>query len=171
VVQFLRIFLQISCVHCATPISYSMYSDDETPHAVIFIFRSLLPSYTHTPLSTLFSYNPNLSSLNVTDQVSHPFKTRCRITIVHISSLRCSVGTATVWTAGVQFLVGSKIFLISTASRPSLQSTQPHIQWVPGIKRQGREAGQEWWRYTTTPPYMFMALCLINHGYNFTFMY
>jgi hypothetical protein len=40
--------------------------------------------------------------------------------------------------------VSGKIFLFSTASRPTLGPTQPLIQWAtgalsPGIKRQGRE--------------------------------
>jgi hypothetical protein len=38
-----------------------------------------------------------------------------------------------------------RIFLLTTASRPALGSTQPPIQWVPGalslgVKRPGREA-------------------------------
>jgi hypothetical protein len=33
-----------------------------------------------------------------------------------------------------------KIFLFSTTSRPALGPTQPPIQWVPGVKLQGREA-------------------------------
>jgi hypothetical protein len=38
-------------------------------------------------------------------------------------------------------------FLFSTSSRPTLESTQPPIQWVPwalspGVKRLGREADQ-----------------------------
>jgi hypothetical protein len=39
---------------------------------------------------------------------------------------------------GVQVPVESRIF--STLSRPALGSTQPPIQWVPGVKRPGREA-------------------------------
>jgi hypothetical protein len=40
---------------------------------------------------------------------------------------------------------GLGIFLFTTASRPALGPTQPHIQWVPGalslgVKRPGREA-------------------------------
>jgi hypothetical protein len=34
-----------------------------------------------------------------------------------------------------------KIFLLSSASRPVLAPTHPSVQWVPGVKRQGREAG------------------------------
>jgi hypothetical protein len=33
-----------------------------------------------------------------------------------------------------------KNYLFSTSSIPDLGPTQPSIQWVPGIKRQGREA-------------------------------
>jgi hypothetical protein len=59
-----------------------------------------------------------------------------------------------------------KNFLFSTSSRPALGSTQPPIQWVPGVKRQGREADhstpssaevKKTWIYTSTPPYAFMA--------------
>jgi hypothetical protein len=31
--------------------------------------------------------------------------------------------------------------------------------------------GQEWWSYSSTPSYVFMAWCLIKHRYNFTFMF
>jgi hypothetical protein len=51
------------------------------------------------------------------------------------------------WTTGVRFPSGKVMtfFLFSTASRPALGSTQPHIQRVPGVlspalKRSGREA-------------------------------
>jgi hypothetical protein len=42
----------------------------------------------------------------------------------------------------------------------------PPIKWIPGVKRQGREAGhspptsaevKKMWIYTSTPPYIFMA--------------
>jgi hypothetical protein len=50
------------------------------------------------------------------------------------------------------------------------------IQWVPGdispeLKRPGREAGhspptsaevKKMWTYTSTPPYVFMARCLVS---------
>jgi hypothetical protein len=69
-----------------------------------------------------------------------------------------------------------KNFLFSKFSRPDLGSTQPPIQWVPGalsheVKRQGREAEhsplaiadvKKMWIYTSTPPYTFMAQCLIR---------
>jgi hypothetical protein len=53
-----------------------------------------------------------------------------------------------------------KNFLFSTSSRPALGSTQPPIQWVPGVKRQRREADnsplasaevKKMWIYTSTP--------------------
>jgi hypothetical protein len=69
-----------------------------------------------------------------------------------------------------------KNFLVSISSRSSLGPTQLPIQWVPGalssgVKRQGREADRspptsaevkKTWIYTSTPPYAFIAKCLIN---------
>jgi hypothetical protein len=69
-----------------------------------------------------------------------------------------------------------KNFLFSTSSRPALGTTQPLIQWVPGVlspglKRPGREADnspptnaevKKMWIYTSTPPYAFMVWYLIS---------
>jgi hypothetical protein len=56
-----------------------------------------------------------------------------------------------------------KIILYSTESRPTLGSTQPPVQWLPrvlpGSNRPGHVAD------------VFMALCLIMHGDNFTFTF
>jgi hypothetical protein len=69
-----------------------------------------------------------------------------------------------------------KNFVFWKSSRPALGSTHPPIRWVPralspGIKRPGREADhlppasdevKEMWIYTSTPPYAFIAECLIR---------
>jgi hypothetical protein len=44
------------------------------------------------------------------------------------------------WGVGVRVPVGSRIFSSPNhPSRTALRSTQPPIQWVPGVKRPGRE--------------------------------
>jgi hypothetical protein len=54
----------------------------------------------------------------------------------------------------------------STAFKPVLGLTQPPIQWIPGIKRPGREADhspptsagvRNTWIYTSIPPHVFMS--------------
>jgi hypothetical protein len=64
-----------------------------------------------------------------------------------------------------------KNFLFPTSSTPALGSTQPPIQWVPGVlspgvKLPGREFGhsppasaeiKKMWIYASIPPYAFMA--------------
>jgi hypothetical protein len=69
-----------------------------------------------------------------------------------------------------------KNFLFSTSSRLALGPTQPTIQWAPGalslgVKQSGREADhsppasaevKKMWIYISTPPYAFMAQCLIS---------
>jgi hypothetical protein len=61
-------------------------------------------------------------------------------------------------------------------SRPDLESIQPPTQYLPralslGVKRSGHEADhsppgsanvKKMWIYKSTPPYAFMAQCLIN---------
>jgi hypothetical protein len=68
------------------------------------------------------------------------------------------------------------IFLFTTASRTALGPTQPPIQWVPGalslgVKRPGVKLtthlhlvprSKNEWSYTSTPPYAFMAWCLVK---------
>jgi hypothetical protein len=57
-------------------------------------------------------------------------------------------------------------FLFYKSYRPALGSTQPPIQWVPGVKRPRREVDhspptsaevKKMWIYTSTPPYTFTA--------------
>jgi hypothetical protein len=94
-----------------------------------------------------------------------------------------SVGTATSWglddrEVGCRVLVGSRIFSSLRRLDRLWGSTQPPIQGVPGalslgVKRQGSEADhslpasaevKKMWIYTSTPPYAFMAQCLISYA-------
>jgi hypothetical protein len=57
--------------------------------------------------------------------------------------------------AGVRFQAGKEIFILSTASKPALGSTQPHIQWFVeplslGVMRPGQEASQPFISYLVT---------------------
>jgi hypothetical protein len=88
------------------------------------------------------------------------------VSLLHLFS---DMSFATGWTIGVLVFdsrQGLGIFLFTTASRPTLGSTQPSIQSVPGavslaVKRPGREADhsppssaevKNAWSYTSTPP-------------------
>jgi hypothetical protein len=69
------------------------------------------------------------------------------IIIIIIGTRDSSVGIATGYGLDDQGVGSSspckgKNFLFSTSSRPALGSTQPPIQWVPGVKQPGREADQ-----------------------------
>jgi hypothetical protein len=64
------------------------------------------------------------------------------VTCLHtLRNMNSSVGIATGWVARVRFAAVQDICLFSTASRPALEPTQP-IQWVHGVKRQGREGNR-----------------------------
>jgi hypothetical protein len=61
----------------------------------------------------------------------------------------------------VRFPAGAGNISLATASGPVLWPTHPPIQWVPGVKRLGREADNSLpcradvknaWRYTSIPP-------------------
>jgi hypothetical protein len=83
----------------------------------------------------------------------------------------------------VRVPVGFKNFHFSISSKPALGSTQPSIPWVrglsPRVKQQGREADhsprtsaevKKMWIYTSTPPHVLMAQCLVKHRNSFTFL-
>jgi hypothetical protein len=80
-----------------------------------------------------------------------------------------------------RFSAGAGIFSLHHRLGP----TQPPIQWVQGafylgVKRPGHEADHSLpssaevknaWSCTSTPQYVFMAWCLVNHRNNFTFTF
>jgi hypothetical protein len=66
---------------------------------------------------------------------------------------------------GVRVPVGARILT------SSCRSDQPPIQWVPGALLPGVKADhsppttaevKKMWAYTSTPPYVFVAYCLIS---------
>jgi hypothetical protein len=64
---------------------------------------------------------------------------------------------------GIQVTVGSTVF--SSPRRPdALGPTQPPIQWVPGVKRQGREADHS---PPTSTEVKKMGICASTHTYIF----
>jgi hypothetical protein len=87
----------------------------------------------------------------------------------------CSAGLRAGW-SGFRVPVGARHFFFTTASRPALGPTQPHVQWVPEalsleVKRPGRGADyspkssaeiKNAWSYTSTPQYTSMAWCLVK---------
>jgi hypothetical protein len=84
----------------------------------------------------------------------------------------------------VQYLAGAIMgfFLFATVSRLALGHTQPSIQWIlgtltPRVKQLGHKADysppssaevKNAWSYASTPPYIFMACCLVKYRDNFT---
>jgi hypothetical protein len=74
------------------------------------------------------------------------------------------------------------VSLLSSTSRPTLESNQPPTQWVRGVFPGGKAArswrwplsytqrrGQETYSYTYTPPHAFVECCLVKNQRNFSF--
>jgi len=80
---------------------------------------------------------------------------------------------------------GQGIVLFTMTSRLVLGLTEPPVQWVPGVlspgvKWPGNEADHSLpsnakvkneWSYTSTLPYVIMALCVVKHRDSFTFTF
>jgi hypothetical protein len=87
------------------------------------------------------------------------------------------------WGVGFWVPIWSRIF--SPVSRPTLGSTQPPVQWVPGalsplVKRPEHEDNhspptsaevKKMWIYTSTSTCICMVWCLVRHRDKFTFTF
>jgi hypothetical protein len=78
-----------------------------------------------------------------------------------------SVGIATGWTDGVRLPAGARDFSLLHSVQTNCgahPASYPMGTVVtrPGVKLTTKCRGQEWWSYTSTPPYAFMAWCLLN---------
>jgi hypothetical protein len=137
----------------------------------------------------------SFANTSIYEGVSKSFRTGClerEQQMVQFSALfksrDSSVSIALGWTIGVLWFDsrrGLRIFLFTTASRTALGPTQPPIQWVPGalslgVKRSGHEADhsplfsaevKNARSYTSTPLYIFMALCLVKHTQGQLYLY
>jgi hypothetical protein len=95
------------------------------------------------------------------------------------------VSMLTDWMTGILFPVwANNFYILATASTPALGPTLPPIQWVSwvlpgGVKLPSCEADhppppsaevKNAWSYSSTPPCVFMAWCLVKHRGNFTFL-
>jgi hypothetical protein len=83
------------------------------------------------------------------------------------------------WTTWARFPIGVRLFLFATASRPALEGRPASYPVGTGGSSPAREVHhtlpssaevKNAWSYTSTPPYVFMAWCLIKHGDGFTFV-
>jgi hypothetical protein len=77
---------------------------------------------------------------------------------------------------------GQALFILATTFRPPLGTTQIPIQWIPGHSLPGNKASRAQadhlhpsgaevknaWSYTSIPPYVFMAWCLVKYRSDFT---
>jgi hypothetical protein len=85
---------------------------------------------------------------------------------------------------GFDSRLGKAIFLFYIRSRPAVGSTQTPIQWYRGAFPASELLGgagdhsptssaelMNAWIYISTPPYVFMAGCLIKHRENVTILF
>jgi hypothetical protein len=85
-------------------------------------------------------------------------------------------------TEGSEFEYGAErdLYLLYVVQIDSgIQSTQPLMQWIRGVKRPGRDAnhssetgtaGKNTRIYLLTPLYAFKALCLVKHRHGVTIL-
>jgi hypothetical protein len=81
--------------------------------------------------------------------------------------------------------LGAKISIFNTAFRPDLETIEPPTQGVPrasspDVQRPRHEADhllpfdvavKNAWRVTSTPPYIFIVLCILKHKETFIVNY
>jgi hypothetical protein len=137
----------------------------------------------HEPVRTSHrtNYNPRISRLKFL-QLWHftlCFIWEC-IRMAQSVLRRCKARTPDVW------FPDRESFLYFAASRPVLEPTPApnKMDCFPGDKTAGGgggglklpltyiyRIGQEWWSYSSTPPYDFMPWCLIKHRDKFMFIF
>jgi hypothetical protein len=134
---------------------------------VYLVEKQAIPTPVHTWHPNIIHY-PNIRKNSTHHNISDCVKSCVRSSACYLLHARVRIThsvwrRAMGWMTEVRFPSGGR-FLFSTASKPALWPTQPHIQCVPeplfsGVKRSGRETdhspiqrrGQQYWRCTSTP--------------------
>jgi hypothetical protein len=150
---------------------------------ILQFFSALYHSDTNIFLTALFLNTLSLCySLRAADQVSHPYKTKFSFRVIYLLHIQIpdgkTKGAGIVWRVGCgldEREIGTRwsagaILYFSLLHSIQIDSGADPISYpigtdacFPGVKRQGRERRS----YTSTPPYVIMAWCLINHRDSF----
>jgi hypothetical protein len=105
------------------------------------LFLNLRTCYTRWPPTTrIVNFRPLLF-----ESASHSVNFPLAHTVIAILTFHSSVTFTSIYTLRTQNYDHiscsiSRFLIFVTASRPALRHTQPPIQWIPGVKRPGRDA-------------------------------